>query len=170
VKIETAENQLPLISELAGAGVAVIAHLGLRPQAVGLLGSYRFQGRTAIDAERIVRRAADVEHAGAAGILLEAVPPEVSAAVVKEADVPVIGCGAGPACDAHVFVTHDAIGLSQRTPRFVPHLGDLAEPMIQRFSSYVDQVESGKYPDEEHCYEMPADEKEQFLKRDVMPF
>jgi 3-methyl-2-oxobutanoate hydroxymethyltransferase len=164
VKIEAAATQLPLIRELADAGVAVIAHLGLRPQSVGVLGSYRFQGRTAADALAIVELAGQMAEAGAAGLLLEAVPPEVSAAVVGAVSVPVIGCGAGPACDAHVFVTHDALGLSPRTPRFVPHLGDLASPMLAHFSNYVNLVERGEYPLAEHCYEMPADERTTFLK------
>ncbi|HET6249820.1 MAG TPA: 3-methyl-2-oxobutanoate hydroxymethyltransferase [Tepidisphaeraceae bacterium] len=164
VKIEAAASQLPLIRELADAGVAVIAHLGLKPQSVGVLGSYRFQGRTAYDASAIVSFAIDAADAGAAGILLEAVPPEVSAAVVDAVDVPIIGCGAGPACDAHVFVTHDALGLSNRTPRFVPHLGDLATPMVAHFADYVNIVERGEYPAVEHCYEMPADERAIFLR------
>lgn len=167
VKIEAAPSQLPLIRELADAGVAVIAHLGLRPQNIGLLGSYRFQGRTAGEASAIVSLAADMAGAGAAGILLEAVPPEVSAAVVDEVDVPVIGCGAGPACDAHVFVTHDALGLTQRCPRFVPHLEDLAQPMLAGFSNYVHLVQTGQYPAAEHCYEMPADEKVKFAGEKV---
>jgi 3-methyl-2-oxobutanoate hydroxymethyltransferase len=164
VKIEAGATQLPLIRVLADAGVAVVAHLGLRPQSVGVLGSYRFQGRTAAEAMAIVELATEMAQAGAAGLLLEAVPPEVSAAVVEAVAVPVIGCGAGPACDGHVFVTHDALNLSDRTPRFVPQLGDLAEPMLGHFSEYVRRVENREYPLPEHCYDMPADEKQKFVK------
>lgn len=163
VKLEASAAQLPLIRNLASAGVAVIAHLGLRPQTVGLLGAYRFQGRTAPEAKAIVALALDAVAAGAAGILLEAVPPEVSAAVVEVVDAPVLGCGAGPACDGHVVVTHDAVGLSDRIPRFVPRLGDLAQPMIALFASYVQRVQNREYPAAEHGYEMPAEEKVRFL-------
>jgi 3-methyl-2-oxobutanoate hydroxymethyltransferase len=163
VKVEAAETQLPLLRELAGAGVAVIAHLGLRPQTVGLLGGYRYQGRTATEAREIVALALQMQLAGAAALLLEAVPPEVSAAVVEKTAIPVIGCGAGPACHGHVFVTQDAVGLSEHVPRFVPSLGDWAQPMKQSFGQYVQQVREGKYPAAEHCYEMPADEREIFL-------
>lgn len=164
VKLEAAASQLPLIRELADAGVAVIAHLGLRPQTVGILGNYRFQGRTADEANAIVALASEMAEAGSAGILLEAVPPEISAAVVDAVDVPVIGCGAGPACDAHVFVTHDALGLTPRSPRFVPHLADVAQPLVSYFSDYLRRVESGEYPAAEHCYEMPAAEKAKFVR------
>ena len=95
--------------------------------------------------------------AGAAGILLEAVPPSVAAAVVEAVSVPVIGCGAGPACHGYVFVTHDALGLTPRRPKFVPRLGDLATPMIEAFQTYVRLVSSGKYPAPEYNYgEKPA--------------
>ena len=170
VKLEAGATQLPLIRVLADAGVAVIAHLGLRPQSVGVLGSYRFQGRTAADASAIVALATEMAEAGAAGILLEAVPPEVSAAVVGAVAIPVIGCGAGPACDGHVFVTHDAVGLTERSPRFVPALGDLAQPMLAHFSEYVRLVENNEYPAPEHCYDMPADEREKFEKERVVGF
>jgi 3-methyl-2-oxobutanoate hydroxymethyltransferase len=71
-------------------------------------------------------------------------------------------CGAGPACHGHVIVTHDAIGLSLRKPKFVPQLNDLAGPMKQAFAQYVQDVQSGKYPAAEHEYEMAADEKQKF--------
>ena len=162
VKIEAAESQLTAIRELADAGVAIMAHLGLRPQAVGVLGGYRAQGRTAVEAGRIVDLARQMEHAGAASILLEAVPPEVAAAVVEATGVPVIGCGAGPACHGHVVVTHDTLNLTNRPPRFAPQLGDLKTPMVEAFETYVAQVRGGAYPAPEHGYAMPADEKARF--------
>jgi 3-methyl-2-oxobutanoate hydroxymethyltransferase len=170
VKIEATQSQLPLIRALADAGVAIIAHLGLRPQSVGLIGGYRFQGRTAAEAKGIVTLAMEMARAGAAGILLEAVPPEVSAAVVELTDLPVIGCGAGPACDGHVVVAHDAIGLTERSARFVPIVGQLAPSMVALFSNYAKLVQSGQYPAPEHCYEMPADEKAKFFKAKVSGF
>jgi 3-methyl-2-oxobutanoate hydroxymethyltransferase len=159
VKLEAAESQLAAIRELSDAGVAIMAHLGLRPQAVGVLGGYRAQGRTADDAGRIVELAARMQESGAAAILLEAVPAEVSAAVVDATHVPVIGCGAGPACHGHVVVTHDMLGLTERPPRFVPDIGDIATPLLACFGEYVRQVRDGTYPAAEHGYEMPAEQK-----------
>src|SRR5687767_3487685 len=140
VKIEAGDSQLRLVRELADAGVAVMAHLGLRPQSVGLVGGYRYQGRTAAEASEIVRLARALEAAGAAALLVEAVPPEVGRAVVEAVDLPVIGCGAGPHCHGHVVVTHDAVGLSTVHPRFVPVLGDLATPSRQLFAQYDDAI------------------------------
>lgn len=162
VKLEVGPEHTPLVKELAGIGVGVIAHLGLRPQSVGLTGSYRARGRSAVEANAIVDLAQEMQRAGAVSILLEAVPPEVSAQVVKRCDVPVIGCGAGPACHAHVIVTHDGVGLTDARPKFAPMLGNLREPMKEMFSRYVKDIGSGSYPAAEHTYEMPADEKKKF--------
>lgn len=162
VKLEAAESQLPAIRELADAGVAIMAHLGLRPQAVGVLGGYRAQGRTAAEADAIVELAVRMQEHGAASILLEAVPAEVGAAVVAATNVPVIGCGAGPACHGHVVVTHDTLNLSPRPPKFAPRLGDIATPMIECFREYVRQVSDAAYPAPEHGYAMPAEQKQWF--------
>jgi 3-methyl-2-oxobutanoate hydroxymethyltransferase len=163
VKIEVGSSHTELVRRLADSGVAVMAHLGLRPQAVGVLGGYRAQGRTADSAADIVAAARALESAGAASILLEAVPAEVSEAVVAETSVPVIGCGAGPACHGHVVVTHDLIGLTPIRPKFAPLLGDAATPLTAAFSEYVRQIESGQYPAPEHGYRMPAEERIRFL-------
>jgi len=162
VKLEAGKSHVRLISRLADSGVAVIAHLGLRPQSIGLLGEYKVQGRDAEQAMRIVELAARFEKAGAAAVLLEAVPAQVSAAVVQSVAIPVIGCGAGPACDAHVFVTHDALGLTPHRPKFVPELGDLATAMKRMFRQYVDQVRSGKYPAGRHGYHMEPQQQAGF--------
>lgn len=166
VKMEVSDGHLPLVEALAGVGVAVMAHVGLRPQSVGLMGGYRFQGRTAAEAEGIVRLAIAMQRAGAAAVLLEAVPPEVAERVVAETDVPVIGCGAGPACHGSVVVTHDALNLTPSRPRFVPDLADLAGPATAAFAEFVRQVRDGSYPAPEHNYPMEPSERAKFVKRE----
>jgi 3-methyl-2-oxobutanoate hydroxymethyltransferase len=163
VKMEAGPDQLGLVSVLAGSGVAVIAHLGLRPQSVGILGGYRFQGRTAAEAMEILKLARQMEQVGAAGLLLEAVPREVAAAVVAATGIPVIGCGAGDPCHGSVIVTQDALGFTPRPPKFVPALADLAKPLQQAFGDYVRLIASGEYPAPEHRYEMAPEEKTKFL-------
>ena len=165
VKIEVAPSHAALVRACADAGVAVMAHIGLRPQTVNLLGGYKYQGRTAEQAGAIVALALEMQQAGAAAILLEAVPPDVSQRVVERTGIPVIGCGAGPACHGSVVVTHDAIGLSaHRPPRFVPKIGDAAAVLKEMFAKYVNNLESGAYPAPEHQYEMPPEERAKFLK------
>jgi 3-methyl-2-oxobutanoate hydroxymethyltransferase len=154
VKLEVASRQTGMVSRLADAGVAVMAHLGLRPQSVNVLGGYKAQGRTGSSLDDIVRQATAFESAGAVSILLEAVPPAVSEAVVSAVSVPVVGCGAGPACHSHVVVIHDMLKLTTRPPRFAPQLGDIGEGMKTAFAKYVQLVETGAYPAAEHTYSM----------------
>jgi 3-methyl-2-oxobutanoate hydroxymethyltransferase len=163
VKLEVAAGHAGLVRHLTDNGVAVMAHLGLRPQSVNVLGGYKYQGRTADEARAIVALALQMEQAGAAALLLEAIPPEVSARIVQRTAIPIIGCGAGPACHGSVFVIHDAIGLSQHRPRFAPTLGDVGAVMKECFASYVQRVSSGQYPAAEHQYEMAPDERARFL-------
>lgn len=165
VKLETSPEQLPLIRALTGAGIAVIAHLGLRPQAVGVIGGYRYQGRTAEEAVDILALALQMQQHGATAILLEAVPPEVANAVVARTSVPVIGCGAGPGCHGCVIVTQDALNLSPARPKFVPDLADLASPMREAFANYVKQVTGSDYPLPQHNYPMGPGEHERLAAR-----
>lgn len=164
VKMEVAAAHTDLVARCADAGVAVMAHLGLRPQAVSVLGGYKYQGRTAIEADAIARLAVRMQEAGACAILLEAVPPEASRRVVEQTNIPVIGCGAGSACHGSVIVTHDAIGLSTHRPRFVPQLGDAANVLKEMYSEYVHQVTTGRYPSGEHQYEMAPEESSKLEK------
>jgi 3-methyl-2-oxobutanoate hydroxymethyltransferase len=165
VKLEVAEGHLKLVRRLADAGVAIVAHLGLRPQAVGLLGGYRYQGRTADEAMRIVTLAQRMEKAGAAALLLEAVPAVVAKAVVDRTTLPVIGCGAGKHCHGSVVVTPDLLGWTARKPRFVPDLGDPGRPIDEIFGEYVRRINEKLYPADEHDYEMPSDQQADFAAR-----
>lgn len=161
VKIEASRGHLGLVQRLADSGVAVIAHVGLTPQSVGLLGGYKAQGRTALAAYEIADLAGDLVNAGAAGILLEAVPPEVSELVTQQLDVPVIGCGAGPACHAHVVVLHDILGLTDRAPKFAPKYVEAGKPIVEAAQRFAKEIASGRYPSRQHCYMMPADQSKE---------
>jgi 3-methyl-2-oxobutanoate hydroxymethyltransferase len=163
VKVEVSEYHLDMVKALSQSGVAVVAHLGLRPQAVGLMGGYKFQGRTVDEANHIVKQAMSFAHAGAAAILLEAVPAEVGQKVVDETDVPVIGCGAGPACHAHVVVLQDLLRQTPRQPKFVPHI-ELSASLTESAARYVKMIESGDYPTAAHGYAMPDDQRRLFLR------
>ena len=162
VKLEVVPRQAPLVGRLADAGVAVCCHLGLRPQSAQASG-YRTQGTTAESAREIVETAKLMESAGASLLLLEAVPPEVGRAVVNAVDLPVIGCGAGPAPVAHVVVLHDLLGQTPRQPRFVPRLPEAS--VAQTARAYVELIESGRYPAPEHCYSMRDGEAKQLEER-----
>lgn len=154
VKLEVSSRQTELVQRLTDAGVGIMAHLGLRPQSVAVLGGYKTQGRTQRDMEEIVSQAVQYEKAGAVSLLLEAVPPEVSQAVVENVKIPVIGCGAGPACDGHVVVMHDILKLSPRSPKFAPQIANVGDAIKTAFAEYKNMIETGAYPGKEHVYSM----------------
>ena len=150
VKMEVSRRQLELVAECADAGVAVCAHLGLRPQHVQRTG-YSVQAKTRAEAEQLAEDAAAFEAAGAAMVLIEAVPPQAAQMVVEATTLPVIGCGAGSAPMGHVVVLQDLLGLTPRRPKFVP---DLGQPSLrQAAETWVQMVRDGSYPEAEHVYE-----------------
>jgi 3-methyl-2-oxobutanoate hydroxymethyltransferase len=153
VKLEVDDTFLPLVTRMAHAGVPVVAHVGSRPQMVRQQGGYLAAGRTQKDADQLLQTAANMLDAGAAMLLIEAVPAEVSQRIVALAEaepsdnptVPVVGCGAGPACHGHVVVLHDLLGLTPWRPPFVPPGSEIADPLHRAIASWVQLVQSGDY-------------------------
>jgi len=153
VKIEGDRRIAKTIKRMSAATIPVMAHLGLRPQAVHQLGGYRAQGRDADGAQRLIDDARRLEDAGACAFLLEAVPPEPAQAIAEATELPVIGCGAGPHCDGHVLVLHDMLGISEgMLPRFVKQYGNVRADIRNAVDGYVAEVRSGAYPAPEHTY------------------
>ncbi|MBC7784811.1 MAG: 3-methyl-2-oxobutanoate hydroxymethyltransferase [Burkholderiales bacterium] len=165
VKLEAGASLVPMFARLADAGIAAVAHIGLRPQAVGLMGGYRYQGRTAAEARAIVDLAVQFSRAGAAALMLEAVPPEVGQRVVERVNIPVIGCGAGPHCHAHVVVLQDLLRHTSTQPRFVPQPS--GSSLIEIARNYVTEISSGTYPQLAHCYQMVDGESRKFLSEQL---
>jgi 3-methyl-2-oxobutanoate hydroxymethyltransferase len=160
VKLEAGPADLPLIEAVVGTGIATIVHLGLRPQQVLTPDGYKAQARDADAIGQLVGEARQAVAAGASMLLLEAVPPEASAAVVAAVPVPVIGCGAGPACDGHVVVTQDMLGFGTiRPPRFVPLKAQLGPLTLEAMRRWVADVVSGDYPTPAHAYALRSGER-----------
>ena len=157
VKIEAGPEDDRLVAKLTRAGIETIAHLGLRPQQITSPDGYRAQARDADAIAALVADACRMVAAGAVLLLLEAVPNEASQAVVAAVDVPVIGCGAGPACDGHVLVTQNMLGFgTTRPPRFVPIFAQLGRITADALRQYVQAVGSGSYPGPEHVYRLKS--------------
>jgi 3-methyl-2-oxobutanoate hydroxymethyltransferase len=153
VKLEGGTRVLEIVARLTDAGIPVMGHLGLTPQSVNQFGGYRVQGRTLEHAERIVRDAKDLEAAGAFAVVLEAVPAGVAREVTASVEVPTIGIGAGPDCDAQVLVFYDFLGITPgRLPRFVKAYASVGETIRRAASDFAAEVASGAYPGPEHSY------------------
>jgi 3-methyl-2-oxobutanoate hydroxymethyltransferase len=161
VKFEMVRSHAPLVRKLSDAGIPVVAHIGSRPQAKLVSGRSRTLYRHS-DIQSVVDDAKALAQAGAVMLLLEAVPKEVSQAVVDAMTtfaedghpVLVIGCGAGPACHGHVVVLHDILGLTDWHAPFAPVMGQIGEAIQQAAGKYKAHVESGDYLKNNHPYEL----------------
>lgn len=164
IKLEGGLRITKQIEAITDAGILVIGHIGLTPQSSGQLGGHKAQGRTAESARMVVEDALAVEKAGAKMLLVEAVPPEVTATISKKLAIPVLSIGAGPDCDGQLLIVSDLIGQFQAfTPKFVKRYCNVAEPIIQAMKDYCDDVRTGRFPGEEHCYRMVEGEYEKFM-------
>jgi 3-methyl-2-oxobutanoate hydroxymethyltransferase len=152
VKLEVNNAFTQLVRRMTDAGIPVVAHIGSRPQTVRATGGFQSTGRTERVADIIVDTAQLMIAAGAVALLLEAVPDEVSRRVVAIAKqpgtnrpVPVVGCGAGPACHGHVVVLHDLLGLSDWQPPFAAPEGNIGPQIQETAASWVKKVHDGRY-------------------------
>ncbi|WP_028473253.1 3-methyl-2-oxobutanoate hydroxymethyltransferase [Nocardioides alkalitolerans] len=152
VKLEGGAEMAPQIAKLTQGGIPVCAHIGFTPQSEHTLGGYRVQGRGET-ADRVLADAHAVQEAGAFAVVMEMVPGDVAAQVTKELDIPTVGIGAGPDCDAQVLVWQDAFGLrTGRMPRFVKQYVDVRSVLLKGAQAYVADVRGGAFPGPEHTF------------------
>lgn len=134
-------------------GVPVMAHLGHTPQASGVQGAGRVQGRGDAAAQRVVDDARRAEDAGAFAVVLELVPAEVAARVTEAVAVPTVGIGAGARCDGQVLVLHDLLGLNDGfAPKFLKRYAQLADEVRGAVRQFGTEVRAGAYPDAAHSF------------------
>ena len=158
VKLESGPHTVDLTDRLTDLGIPVQAHLGLTPQRENETGLFR-QGTDAESAREIVDLAERHEAAGAFSLVLEHVPANLAATVTEAIDIPTIGIGAGPDCDGQVLVVDEVIGLAEGTAPFSKAFGDVRGEMARAIGGYVDAVEGGEFPGEEHShYENDVDD------------
>jgi 3-methyl-2-oxobutanoate hydroxymethyltransferase len=163
VKLERGGTSSSRAKAIASAGVPVMGHVGLTPQTATVLGGFKAQGRTAERARQLVDEALALEAAGCFSVVIEAVPAPVAKAVTEALSVPTIGIGAGPDCDGQVLVWHDMLGYYEgHAPRFVKRYADLGDVIVEALGRYAEEVRSGAFPEEQHTYAMPEEERAAF--------
>ncbi|MED3689248.1 3-methyl-2-oxobutanoate hydroxymethyltransferase [Peribacillus butanolivorans] len=159
VKVEGADDVVEKISALTKAGIPVIAHLGLTPQSVGVLGGYKVQGKDAEAAAQLVEDAKKCEAAGAIAIVFECVPYQVGELVTQNLAIPTIGIGAGAETDGQVLVYHDVISYGvDRVAKFVKVYGNANELISNSITSYVNEVKTKDFPTKEHTFTMKEEQ------------
>ena len=153
VKLEGGAERADTIRAIVDAGIPVMAHIGLRPQAVHAMGGYRVQGKTDEGAALLQADAEAVADSGAFSVVVEGVPAAVAATLTEKIAIPTIGIGAGADCDGQILVLHDMIGLTfGKSPKFVRKYADVGEVVRDAIKRYVGDVTSGEFPSERESY------------------
>ena len=151
VKLEGA--RLDVIAFLVQQGIPVCGHVGLLPQSVNRIGGYKVQGRTAAQAQQILEDALAIEQAGAGLLVLECVPALLAAEITQQLSIPVIGIGAGAACDGQVLVLYDMLNISVgNRPRFSKNFMSATRGIGEAVNSYHQAVKNREFPALEHSY------------------
>jgi 3-methyl-2-oxobutanoate hydroxymethyltransferase len=153
VKLEGGSQMAKVIRAIVDAGIPVVAHIGLTPQYLHMLGGFKVQGKDDAAREKLLADAQAVQDAGAFSVVIEAVPASLGKEITEKLRVPTIGIGAGPDCDGQVLVIHDLLGLFDRfTPKFVKKYANLREQALSAVRQYRQEVETGIFPSTEQSF------------------
>lgn len=154
VKIEGGRRMAETVHYLVERGIPVMAHIGLTPQSVNVIGGFKAQGRNRGQWAALEEDAKQVAEAGAFAVVLEALTEPLAARITAAIDIPTIGIGASRACDGQILVMEDMLGLSPRVPRFVKKFGKVGEVIEGAIRSYAEDVRARAFPAPEHTYSM----------------
>lgn len=153
VKLEGGREICAQVKAIVSAGIPVMGHLGLTPQSIHSLGGFKVQGKSERAALKLVEDAKELEIAGAFAVVLECIPAELASRITEQLSIPVIGIGAGAGCDGQILVSYDMLGMySDFTPKFVKKYIKMDEILKQAFKQYIEEVEAGFFPEEEHQF------------------
>jgi 3-methyl-2-oxobutanoate hydroxymethyltransferase len=170
VKLEGGTTLAPTVRRIVDAGVPVMGHVGLTPQAVHQLGGFRLQAKTSAAAQRLIDDALALEDAGAFAIVLELVPAPLAARVTERLAIPTIGIGAGVGCDGQIQVLHDLLGLvgdpeGAHVPRHTTRYAEIGKAIRAALAAYVADVRAGAFPAAANTFEGPG-EVRRFVEED----
>jgi 3-methyl-2-oxobutanoate hydroxymethyltransferase len=152
IKLEGGVRMAETIRFLVERGIPVMGHVGLTPQSILALGSFKAQGRDRADWPAILEDAKAVAEAGAFSVVVEAVAEPLGRAITEAVTIPTIGIGASPACDGQILVLEDMLGLTPRAPKFVKRYGDIGPSIAKAVEDYAREVRERTFPAPEHTY------------------
>ena len=152
IKLEGGRRRAEPRAFLVERGVPVMAHIGLTPQSINTIGSFRAQGRDAADWGPIEEDGRAVTEAGAFSVVIEAVAEPLARRITTAVAIPTIGIGGSVACDGQILVLEDMLGLSPRVPKFVKRYGELGPSIETAVAAYAADVRARAFPGPEHVY------------------
>lgn len=153
VKIEGGIEIKESVERILGAGIPVMGHLGLIPQSIYKFGTYTVRAREKDEAEKLLSDAKLLEECGCFGIVLEKIPAKLAAQVTENANIPIIGIGAGPYVDGQVLVMHDMLGINTEfKPRFLRQYANLHQIISEAVANYIKDIKDKNFPDIKESY------------------
>ncbi len=152
VKVEGGKVLAPTVEFLTSRGIPVMAHVGLTPQAVNMLGGYGVRGKSDEEAKSIIEDAVAMDKAGAFAMVIEGVLEPIAIEITELVSCPTIGIGASARCDGQVLVTEDMLGLFERIPKFVKRFGNMSVLVEAAVVEYAQDVRSRAFPGPEQIY------------------
>ena len=151
IKLEGGTPYTAQIRAIIDAGIPVMGHVGLLPQSYNLSSGYRIQGKSKLEAEKIIEDAEAVQESGAFAVVLEGIPADLAERITKLLDIPTIGIGAGPFCDGQIQVYHDILGLyGDFSPKHAKRYGNFGVEIQKKLAEYKNEVEGKTFPTKEH--------------------
>ncbi|MBB6308213.1 3-methyl-2-oxobutanoate hydroxymethyltransferase [Xanthobacter tagetidis] len=152
VKLEGGRRMADTVRFLVDRGVPVMGHVGLTPQAINTLGSFKARGRDDAEASLILDDGRAIAEAGAFSLVVEAIAEPVARRITAEVGCPTIGIGGSPACDGQILVLEDMLGLGERVPKFVKKYANLGPDIEKAVATYAQEVRERAFPGPEHVY------------------
>ncbi|ABM93745.1 3-methyl-2-oxobutanoate hydroxymethyltransferase [Methylibium petroleiphilum] len=164
VKPQGGRSQAHILKALVDSGIPTASHIGLTPHTIAMFGGFKIQGRTAEAAMKILEDAFAIQDAGCFMLEFEAVPAKIATLISKQLEIPTIGIGAGAGCDGQILLSYDLLGVfTDFKPKFTKRYANLTEVAVQGLKAYVDEVKTGRFPDDDHSYGVDDREYEQFM-------
>jgi len=153
IKLEGGEEVLESVRKIIGAGIPVMAHLGLTPQSIYKFGTYNVRAKEEAEANKLRADAKLLEEAGCFALVLEKIPAQLAKEVSESLHIPTIGIGGGKYCDGQVLVMHDMLGITTEfKPRFLRQYLNLNEQITKAVHNYIQDVKAGDFPNDAESY------------------
>jgi 3-methyl-2-oxobutanoate hydroxymethyltransferase len=165
VKPQGGKSQAHILKALVDAGIPTASHIGLTPHTIANFGGFKIQGRTAEAAMKILEDALAIQDAGCFMLEFEAVPAKIAALISQQLEIPTIGIGAGNGTDGQILLSYDLLGVfTDFKPKFTKRYSNLTEVAVRGLQAYVEDVKSGRFPDDDHSYGVDDKEYEKFQR------
>ena len=159
-----------VVKRLSEEAIPVIGHVGLIPSKCTWTGGFKAVGKTAESAMKIWEGVKKYEEAGAFGVEIEVVPPEIAAEISSRTPLFMISMGAGTGCDCQYLFADDVLGRNRgHIPKhakiyrnFAAEFDRLQQERIAAFKEYKQDVSTGAFPEASQIVQALPGEVEKF--------